>query len=123
MKYIILVVMALAVWHLVYEAILLPSFRLSLRFRLFKLRDELRWLRVRHPTEVPEEVFQLLQGRVNTGLKLLPFMDIPMLRLVYETVHTDRQLKERIEERDRIISACSVPEVQRTVAVIERHQP
>jgi hypothetical protein len=42
----IVILISLAALHFVYESILAPSLRLSLRFTLFALRDEVRQLKI-----------------------------------------------------------------------------
>jgi hypothetical protein len=53
----IIVLMALAVFHFVYESIWAPSFRLSLRFRLFVMRDEVRQLKIECAETLGDEHF------------------------------------------------------------------
>jgi hypothetical protein len=61
----IIVLLALAVFHFVHESILAPSFRLSLRFRLFVLRDEVRQLKIECAESLNDEHFVFLQDSIN----------------------------------------------------------
>jgi hypothetical protein len=52
----IIIFLALTVFHFVYESILAPSFRLSLRFRLFVLGDEVRKLKIECAESLNDEL-------------------------------------------------------------------
>jgi hypothetical protein len=61
----ILYLIALAALHFVYESILAPSFRLSLRFKLFVLRDEVRQLKIDCASSLNDRHFDFLQDSIN----------------------------------------------------------
>ena len=65
----ILVLLALAVFHFVYESILAPSLRLSLRFRLFALRDEARQLKIECVDSLNDAHCVFLQASINRDFK------------------------------------------------------
>ncbi len=99
-------------YHFVWEAILAPSFRLGLRFELFRLRDELRWLHHKDPDDCTEEIFRCIQGSINNGIRLLPKTDFALLRSVDRAIAEDSGLKKRIEKRRELIEACINPEIR-----------
>lgn len=108
----ILVLLAMAVAHFVYEEILAPSFRQRLRFHLFQQRDRLRALRISLGDALKPEAFGLLQDSANTAIRLLPSIDITTVIEVNSAFSHDRGLRERVAKRVAILKGCKVPEIQ-----------
>lgn len=101
-----------AVYHFVWEGILAPSFRFGLRFELFQLRDEVRWLHHKEPQDCTEEVFMCIQGTINNGIRILPKTDITLIRNVERAVEDDDGLRRRIEKRRELMNSCINPEIR-----------
>ncbi len=76
MNIIIITITLLALLHFVYEAILLPSYRLLLRNELFVLRDRIRALKIKGLKEEDEQVFWFVHESINHLLTRLPQMTI-----------------------------------------------
>lgn len=110
MEYLIFAVVLLAIWHWVYEAILVPSFRLELRFKLFKLRDEVRALKISHGENLDDRHFHYLQDGINNAIRLLPRLDVALfIALSYRLEH-DKEFKARVDDRAKILKDCRIPE-------------
>lgn len=63
-----------AIYHFVYESIIAPNVRLELRFELFKLRDELRNIKLnRELSKEDNEVFSILDETICVAINRLPF--------------------------------------------------
>ena len=107
------------VFHLVWESILAPSFRLGLRYELFRLRDEVRWLHYNEREDCSEEVFRFLQGIINNGIRLLPRTDFTLMATVDRAIANDESLRKRIEKRRELLDACTNPHVKRIEERIE----
>jgi hypothetical protein len=120
MKYLIYSLVILAAWHFVYDGILLPSFRLKLRYRLFELRDRLRLVKVQERSKLSDEVFSTLQGGINTGLRLLPYTDFHLAKRIDEAIRSDEGLRRRIEQRVASVAACPVEEAKQIYADLQR---
>ena len=120
MKYAIYIFAILSLWHFAYEAILLPSIRLCLRFRLFVLRDRLRWLKVQYDKELSNEVFEYLQGGINNWLRLLPYVDFELVLRVHEAIEADGDLKQRIESRAASVAACPVADAREICKAVQK---
>ncbi len=88
MNIIFYILLALAIIHFIYEGIIAPSMRLHYRYRLFTLRDELRFLKATHKDELPDEVFILLQNILNNSITLLH-------RVNFVAVYDDEYGKEK----------------------------
>jgi hypothetical protein len=102
MSYVIIVLAVIALWHFIYESILLPSIRLHLRNRLFVLRDELRAHRV-ESDNVDEKAFDLVSKGINNYLTRLPMINIG-LRVEFERkVKEDPSLVDKLKERRKVI--------------------
>ena len=63
--------------HFIYESIILPSIRLSLRFKLFALRDQLR--RMVMQGTASDEVFRIQQSSINNAINMLSWADQAMI--------------------------------------------
>jgi hypothetical protein len=105
------IIIGIALFHWIYEGIILPSLRFSFRCELFELRDALRDLKQKYRNEISDEVFRYLQGSINNGLVLLPITD---LRIIYaaRAIERDESLISRLEKREAAISNCKVKEIQ-----------
>jgi hypothetical protein len=110
MEYIIFGIIALAIWHWWYETILAPSLRLEFRFRLFKLRDEARELKMHLGSNFDDRHFHYLQDSINNAITLLPRMDVAMLVTVAKRMEHDAELRARIAARSKILDDCKFPE-------------
>lgn len=108
-----MVLIAFAGVHFVLQAIVLPSARWEIRLRLFKLRDELRRLKIESRDDVSDEAFLELQNRINSVIQMLPWLDL------IDIIHSDSRFKEsselqkRINKRTAILDACLSDEFRR----------
>ena len=120
MTFLIYALVIVTAWHFLWEAVLAPSFRLRLRYELFRLRDKLRWLYHRKPNDTDKEVFRYLQGSVNSVIRLLPGIDFSLRFMVERAIAKDEQLREQIKKRRQRIHACGNLEVRQLEGRIER---
>jgi hypothetical protein len=103
MLYLLYILIILAVVHFVYEAILAPSFRLQLRFKLFALRDELRRFKIEErPALRDDDVYRMLQGSINNGLSLLHRTDLATVLRADRRLKEDPQLNKILQKRLRL---------------------
>jgi len=104
--------------HFVYESILAPSIRLELRFELFKLRDELRSLKINNlssKTSEPEFVdghYAYLQDSINALLCILYRYDLAAIWTITDQINRDEDLRHRVEARARLLDDCELPAVR-----------
>jgi hypothetical protein len=110
MEYLIFGFIALAIWHWWYEAVLAPSLRLDCRFKLFKLRDEARELKMRLGERLDDRHFHYLQDSINNAIGLLPRMDIAMVVMMATRMEHDAELRARVAARSKILDDCKFPE-------------
>jgi hypothetical protein len=100
--WLILVGALYAVFHFVWEGILAPSQRMMKRFDLFKMRDDLRSLKLEHP-EMTDEAYRLVEDAIHTGVKMLYFVDVFFLLKIEAHMRNDPELKERVTKRRAIV--------------------
>jgi hypothetical protein len=105
----ILILIALAALHFVYESILAPSFRLSLRFKLFILRDEVRQLKIDCASSLGDKHFNYLQDSINNLISNLNRFDMATFIGVEFESKRDRSFLKSAEERSRMLDDCNIP--------------
>ena len=111
MSYFLLFMMALVVFHFVYESIIAPSWRLSIRFKLFALRDELRILKIEHGDRLDDKHFHYLQDSINSIIQALPRLEVTTIAHVKRAIESDEELKKRLIARQKILDDCAFPEM------------
>jgi hypothetical protein len=112
MSYLILVLVSLATIHFVYESIIAPSLRLSIRYDLFALRDQLRSLKIEHADQLDDKHFHYLQDSINSIILALPRIDAMTIAHVKNAIEKDAALKERLIARQKILDDCTIPELR-----------
>lgn len=100
MTALILGIFAAALLHFCYEAIVAPSLRLSMRYKMFEQRDKLRALQTNCP--VDEETFCIVHDRINAGIEIVHYVDLFWLMMNRHAVQSD-ELKSSIAHRQKII--------------------
>jgi|SRR5580704_13209171 hypothetical protein len=110
LSYVIIGLGAVALWHFIYEAVLLPSIRLNLRFKLFSLRDRLRNLKMECQENCPDDSFHLLDDSLSWQMDNLHKMTFSLL---FDTIHLMKKepaLAQEMERREKIYTNCQIPE-------------
>jgi hypothetical protein len=112
---VIYILFLFALIHFIYENILLPSFRLKLRYRLFSLRDELRGLKFENMDIIDEKLYKYLQTSLNVTVTILYRIDIGTVLKVQKRYEKDKKFRERIERRakliDNLVEKCPIDKV------------
>jgi len=112
MAVLIVLAFVLALCHLVYEGILLPSMRLRLRFMTFELRDRLRVLAHDRGDSLDSKVYHHVHNSLNGTLRLLYQIDIRMAWDIRRILREDPKLVKRIMKRAKEVEACDIPEIR-----------
>lgn len=114
----------LALAHFIYESVLAPSWRLSLRYRLFALRDEVRALKgdCRHLFDA--EHYAYLQDSISTMIAMLHRYDVAAIAAAELRYRRDPEFRRRVDVRARILDNCNIPQAQsirrRSIELIAR---
>ena len=106
MHYLILAFAILALWHWWYEAVLAPTERLGLRFKLFVVRDDLRALKIQLGDAFEDRHYHYLQDSINNAIAFLPRLDIALLMTMMWRLQVDDAFRERVEARSKILDDC-----------------
>ena len=111
-----------AVLHFFVEAILVPSWRLQLRYRLFELRDRLRALEVedRYPGATVRQVCQRLESSINTAISLVPKIGPRLIYEFQQRLASDDGLRRTIDERIAYVENNAPAEVRALNAEVAR---
>jgi hypothetical protein len=107
----IFILIALAALHFVYETILAPSFRLSLRFKLFVLRDEVRQLKIDCAGSLSDKHFDFLEDSINNLISNLNRFDMATFVGVQLESKKDPSFLKSAEERSCMLDDCDFPRV------------
>jgi len=95
-----------ATYHFVYEGMLLPSIRMSLRNQLFALRDEVRTLNIDGIDRCDDEAFEIVHSGINNYLNRLHLLTIGLHMRVSRLYETDAEFKTVVESRRALMDAA-----------------
>lgn len=102
----------LSVMHIVYENVMLPTVRLNYKYKLFALRDRLRWSQYNNTDDSLSDVFNYLQGATNNMILLLPNIDGYLLFKTREVFKKDPSLRDKVNKIISTFDHCNSDEVQ-----------
>jgi hypothetical protein len=112
MAYLFVILVVFCFWHFVYEAILLPTLRLKLRFQLYALRDAIRDLKIDQNHRFNDVEFNHMHSIINSMLQILPILDLRFVRRMVREEIKNPDLNSIIEQRRQMIESCSVGRVR-----------
>jgi hypothetical protein len=113
METIFFIIVLAAIFHFIYESILLPSLRLELRYKLFKLRDKLRNLKAENPTKIDDNVFYLLEDTICTVINRMPYLNIKGKIDASKEFEHNAVFRKRVEHRKNILKECNNEDIQK----------
>src|SRR5712692_8047207 len=87
----------------VYQAIILPGIRLHLRYRVFRLRDQLRRLVIEAKIEETDQAFHLVHERLNFMCSSLHRLDL--FRVIQASSKLDEVSRERVANYVKVIES------------------
>ena len=106
------VLILIALWHFVIEAIILPAARQEIRNQLFVLRDQLRKLIISREGKYDDELVRNLHDSVNFLINRIHRVTLVNQYLITKKIHNDDELRREIEEHHNYLGSKSTPEVQ-----------
>lgn len=109
MKTLILIITVLTAAHFIYEAILLPTIRQSLRFRLFRARDELRMLKFEFPHQVSDSAFEYLDQAITMQMNYQHRLTVGLVATCELEYQRNPELSKLLKERLAKIERCELP--------------
>ncbi|MEJ1962626.1 MAG: hypothetical protein WDO56_14215 [Gammaproteobacteria bacterium] len=108
MSYVVCVLLALALWHWLYESVLAPSFRRVLRLELIALQAELAGFEVRPGDSCGSRVLHALADSLMTLNLVLHRLDVVTLTAVEFEIRRNPALRELAESRTMMFQSCGV---------------
>lgn len=112
MAYLIISLGAIAVWHFAYDAILLPSFRQDIRFKLYQLRDRLREVKSENPSQLPNDAFHLVDDSLSWQIDNQHRLTFSLLARTEECIKANPEFAEKIKKRVETINASQIYDYQ-----------
>lgn len=99
-------IMVLAFWHFAYEAILLPNFRLFLRYKLFEIRDELRNHHFIKTSKENQGAYIYLESSVNSAIAHLPSMSLAVIYSFSKELKANQELSKQLQKKREQFDTC-----------------
>lgn len=106
MTILITIIMVVTIWHWVMDGIWAPSARWEIRLKLFRLRDELRSLKMSLGEEFKDEEFEAMEGIINNGIQAANYLDVEALARFGIELKKRPELAQRIERRRELVRNC-----------------
>lgn len=103
MATLLFILVLLAIFHFIYESIILPMLRLELRYKLFKLRDKLRLLKIEKPEEVEDNLFMVLDETICAVTNRLPFLSISARSDGFREYKNNENFRKSVDKRKSLI--------------------
>jgi hypothetical protein len=99
-------------FYFIYEGIILPSMRLSMRYKLFAIRDRLRDLKAEKPDELKDDAFKYLHDGINNTIRILPILSLSIFFEIIKEYRKNRAIGEKAERKAHVLDTCDLPEVR-----------
>lgn len=106
------ILLGLGLFHFIYEGIILPSYRMKLRYDLFALRDKLRRTKAEKGEAVDKKVYLLIQESLNNQIKFLPHITINLVWRALRDIKADPELATDISQRIALVNNTDLPELK-----------
>lgn len=115
MEYVIVLLFFAAIWHFVYQAILLPGIHSKQRNRLFALRDRLRTFHFEASDRKHEVAFQVAQDGINNAIHSVEVLGLEMQLRIMRLHEQNPEFRELIEKRKNALRAANCAEIDEIV--------
>jgi hypothetical protein len=123
LAFLVIVAGLYCVLHFIWESIIAPSVRLTIRFELFALRDRLRSLKIAQK-ELTDDAFHSVEDGIHSALHVLYDIDLPLLLHIKSAINKDDKLQERIKRRQAVVSESGCDELHEIMnkvqAIVEK---
>jgi len=100
------ILIIIAVYHLLWESAILPTHRLYLRNKLFKLRDEIRELKQQGISEKDKAALKLLHQSVNFYTTRLHQLTMGLQITLEQEYKEDPKFRERVAKKSEILKSA-----------------
>jgi hypothetical protein len=99
-----------AVWHFIFELIILPSLRQQLKFKIFDLRDRLRTLKADHSTQCGNAAFHQLDDSLSWQIDNQHKLTFSLIHDTTAELKNNPDLHAKVEKRLADLNSCELPE-------------
>jgi len=106
MKLFVFILMALSIWHFVYESLVAPTIRLHLKNRLFAIRDELRKVDVQSLSHEEVRAFNFVHTGINNFINRLPNITISNMFKVQLELIRNVNKKKMLDDHVQSVLNC-----------------
>lgn len=121
MTTIFIIIGLLAMFHLFYESVILPTIRMSLRYRLFALRDKLRMIQILRSGGLNDSVFRIVEDNINNAIALLPQITVSHLISANQIFEQNQKLKNSVDARVKKVETCEIDEIRAIAKEVTSH--
>lgn len=119
MAILLFILFILAIYHLIYESIIMPSIRLKLRYDLFEWRDKLIYIQCTKSV-MSEKDFNLIHSYINTAINRLPYYSLSLFFRVKKDIERNPSLKKQVEHHSNAINAIQNKDVQEIIRGVNK---
>ncbi|WP_279191353.1 hypothetical protein [Butyricimonas virosa] len=107
----LLILLLLAIYHFVYESIIMPMCRLEFRYTLFENRDKL--IKLKAEGVISDEVFNIVYYYINSAINRLPYLRLSLYAQARKEFGENPLLRKKIDERMAVVMECGNEDVVR----------
>jgi hypothetical protein len=111
MATLIFILILLSIFHYLYDSILLPTYRLELRYELFKYRDELIELKSNQTDLINDQVFALVYNSINFSMNRLSNLTLSNMYHYKRELDKNPELKQKNDNLVQMIFDCKSEEL------------
>lgn len=108
----LIVLVCLAAFHFIYQDVVLPSIHVSLRNKFFRLRDDLRMLKISGDPAADEDAYPIIQEGINNFINSLPSLTISFQAELRALCQRDAELKARVARRVVVLKNIQSPKLK-----------
>jgi len=97
----------MAIWHFFYESVIATSLRHGLRYQFFKLRDELRMVKIENDlSDKDEEVYSVLDNSICSMINSMSYISMANYFRLKHDIGKDREIKKELEKTSEFIKSA-----------------
>lgn len=118
------VFLLLCLWHYIYEFLIKPTSLTYIRYKLFSVRDDLRYLKWQYGEKLADPLYDQIQSMINNGFHLIEFMTFSKLARFHHELRNNKRLKQMLEaaekKLDKQLDKCTIPELKNIMDEVKK---
>jgi len=112
MATLIFILLLFSIYHFWYDSILLPTYRMELRYKLFKYRDELIELKSDQNELINDQVFNIVYNSINFSINRLSNLTLSNMFHYKRLLDKNPELKQKNDNLVQMIFNCKSEELK-----------